>query len=110
MDSDVAAAVALIVAVVYNERGSAPIRVLPSENTSNCGIPEESFITNNEPDKTSSIANNSPKLPTTLNTVEPLPITSTGLLDPDTTKLPVITAEPENGKGSTPVKPLPSPT
>ena len=35
MDSDVAAKVAFIVAVVYSERGSAPIKVLPSENTSN---------------------------------------------------------------------------
>ena len=110
MDSDVAANVAFIVAVVYSERGSAPIKVLPSENISNWESPAASFITNSEPDKTSSIANNSPKLPCTLNTVEPLPIISKGLLEPDTNKLPVITAEPENGNGSTPVNPLPSPT
>ena len=96
MDSDVAANVAFIVAVVYNERGSDPIKVLPSDNTSNWGSPEMSFTTSNEPDKTSSIANNSPKLPTTLNTVEPLPIISRGLLEPDIVRLPVITASPVN--------------
>ena len=96
MDCDVAAVVELIVAVVYSERGDAPIKVLPSENTSNWGKPEESFTTNKEPDNWSSIANNSPKLPTTLNTVEPLPTTSRGLLEPDTTKLPVISVLPSN--------------
>ena len=109
-DWEVEASDIVVMAVVYSERGSAPIKVLPSENTSNCESPPESFIVNSEPDNWSSMANNSPKLPCTLNIVEPLPIISNGRLEPDIYKLPVITAEPENGNRSTPVNPLPSPT
>jgi len=68
-----------------------------------------SLAENIVPVRESSIENSVPVLPIISNTVEPLPITSNGLLEPDTNKLPVITAVPEKGNGSTPVKPLPSP-
>ena len=48
---------------------------MPSENTSNLGIPVLFVTANNDPDNESSIANNVPSDPTISNTLDPDPST-----------------------------------
>ena len=80
-----------------------PKNTSPEDDTWNEGAPVESLAVNIIPSSESSTSNNVPVEPTTLNTVEPDPITSRACV-PEAEMIadPVILAVPVNGKASPP--------
>lgn len=95
--------------------GGDPNLFNPSEYTSNRVRPESLFILNKEPVRLSYTEINSPTDPEIVNIgdEDPEPYTRrVGMVDWDIIKDPVITADPEKGKGDEeiPVNPLPLPT